>query len=226
MPQKYREHLFGRARKSKQHFLHILYLCFFLPLVPQVGGYFMSKSKAVLQGCSDHWTLQDSWAMPLQFQMTVCVDVRVVTPGEWTAFTYTSPRSPYYDLALQGDDSALYAWLLGVKHRFSGQLELGRWYRLCLRRDARRDSFSLEVSGNPDPQQRTVIARTIPPTGTLLLGCQPRNASPGATQATVELYLFRVWDDVSEHGACEEGTVVGWDSRMWGITRPQARVLD
>ncbi|KAI4898591.1 hypothetical protein NFI96_033247 [Prochilodus magdalenae] len=191
-----------------------------------VGGYFMSDSKAVLQGCSDHWTLQDRWAMPLLFQMTVCVDVRVMTPGEWTAFSYTSPRSPYYDLALQGDDSALYAWLLGVRHRFPVQLEVGRWYRLCLRRDAMRDSFSLEVSGNPEPQQRTVIARATPPTGTLLLGCKPRDATPGVTLATMELYLFRVWADVSEHGACEDGTVVSWDSRMWGITRPQAKVQD
>ncbi|KAL7840656.1 hypothetical protein AOLI_G00259790 [Acnodon oligacanthus] len=226
MPRKHRDHLAQRERKSKHHFLHALYLWMFLPLVPQAGGYFMSDSKAVLQGCSDYWTLQDRWAMPLLFQITVCVDVRVMTPGEWTAFSYTSPRPPYYDLALQGDDSAIYAWLLGVRHRFPVQLEQGRWYRLCLRRDAMRDSFSLEVSGNPDPQQRTVIARATPPTGTLILGCQPRDASPGVTLATLELYLFRVWKDVLQHGPCEDGTVVGWDSRMWGITRPQARVRD
>ncbi|KAL6462710.1 hypothetical protein MHYP_G00291320 [Metynnis hypsauchen] len=226
MPRKHRDHLAERERKSKHHFLRAVYLWMFLPLVPRAGGYFMSDSKAVLQGCSDYWTLQDRWAMPQLFQITVCVDVRVMTPGEWTAFSYTSPRPPYYDLALQGDDSALYAWLLGVRHRFPVQLEQRRWYQLCLRRDAMRDSFSLEVSGNPDPQQRTVIARATPTTGTLILGCQPRDASPGVTLATLELYLFRVWNDVLQHKPCEDGTVVGWDSRMWGITRPQARVRD
>ncbi|KAL7835383.1 hypothetical protein SRHO_G00277300 [Serrasalmus rhombeus] len=226
MPRKHRDHLAERERKSKHHFLRALYLWMFLPLVPRAGGYFMSDSKAVLQGCSDYWTLQDRSTIPQLFQITVCVDVRVMTPGEWTAFSFTSPRPPYYDLALQGDDSALYAWLLGVRHRFPVQLEQGRWYQLCLRRDAMQDSFSLEVSGNPDPQQRTVIARATPPIGTLILGCQPRDASPGVTMATLELYLFRVWNDVLQHKPCEDGTVVGWDSRRWGITRPQARVRD
>ncbi|XP_052451773.1 uncharacterized protein LOC128013099 [Carassius gibelio] len=186
----------------------------------------MSNAKAVLQGCDDYWTLQEKERMPVLFQTTVCVDIQVLSPGEWTAFNYVSAPAPSYELALQGDANNLYAWLLGVRHQFPVQLTTNRWYHICLRLDAPRKSFSLTIGGNSEVFQRTVIARTIRPSGRLLLGCQPNKASPGAKMATVELYLFRIWDDVGEHKACEDGTVIGWDSRLWAITRAQARVQD
>ncbi|XP_030623428.1 adhesion G-protein coupled receptor G2 [Chanos chanos] len=186
----------------------------------------MHDSKAVLHGCSDHWKLKEHGRMPLLFQMTVCVDVRILSPGEWTAFSYSSPHVPRFDLALQGDEYALHAWLLGVRHRFPVQLDLRRWHRLCLRWDALHNSFSLEVDGSPNTHQRTVIAHAIPPAGQLLLGCQPWESSPGVTMGTVELYLFRAWEDVREHGPCEDGSVVGWDSQLWGVTRARAMVHD
>ncbi|KTF91950.1 hypothetical protein cypCar_00001856 [Cyprinus carpio] len=164
--------------------------------------------------------------MPVLFQTTVCVDIQVLSPGEWTAFSYVSAPAPRYELALQGDANSLYAWLLGVRHQFTVQLTIRRWYHICLRWDAPRKSFSLTIGGNSEVYQRTAIARAIPPSGRLLLGCQPNEASLVAKMATVELYLFRIWDDVGEHRACEDGTVIGWDSRLWAITRAQARVQD
>ncbi|TRY89602.1 hypothetical protein DNTS_017781, partial [Danionella cerebrum] len=189
-----------------------------------VDGFFMSDAKAVLQGCDDHWTFQGQRNVPVLFQTTVCVDVRVLSQGTWTAFSYVSAPAPRYELALQGDENNLYAWLLGVRHQFTVQLTTRRWYHICLRWDAFSKSLSLKISS--DVYQRTAIARAIPPSGRLLLGCQPNEAYPGVKMATMELYLFRIWDDVEEHKSCEDGTVIVWDTQVWAITRPQARVQD
>lgn len=111
-----------------------------------VLGFFMGNTKAIINGCEDHWVLQDRSAMPVPFQMTVCVDVRVLVPGPWVAFSYGSVRAPHPDLALEGDSQAVYAWLLQVRHRFPLQMSPGFWHRVCLRRDALRNKFSLEVT--------------------------------------------------------------------------------
>lgn len=105
----------------------------------------MGDTKAVLNGCEDHWTLQNRASVPLLFQMTVCVDIRVVVPGAWVAFSYSSVHAPRPELGLEGDEEALYGWLLRVRHRFPLQLSPTRWHRVCLRRDIQRNSFSLKV---------------------------------------------------------------------------------
>lgn len=97
----------------------------------------------MLKGCEDHWSLHTS--MPVLLQITVCVDVRVVTPRPWVAFSYSSVHMPKPELGLEGDEHALYAWLLRVRHRFPLQLSLTNWHRVCLRRDVLRNLFSLEV---------------------------------------------------------------------------------
>ena len=88
--------------------------------------------------------------MPLLFQMTVCVDVRVVAPGAWVAFSYSSVHAPRPELGLEGDGQALYGWLLRVRHTFPVRLSLRRWHRLCLKRDVLGNSFSLEVTPGRD----------------------------------------------------------------------------
>lgn len=108
-------------------------------------GNFLGDTKAVLNGCEDHWTLQNQASMPLLSQMTVCVDIRIVVPGAWTAFSYSSAHAPKPDLGLEGDEEAVYGWLLRVRHRFPLQLSLSHWHRLCLRRNSLHNSFSLEV---------------------------------------------------------------------------------
>ena len=105
----------------------------------------MGDSKAVLNGCRDHWTLQDRGAMPRLFRMTVCVHVRVLSPGAWVAFSYRSAHAPRPELGLEGDDGALYAWLLGVRHRFPTPLAPDRWQQVCLRRNVPGNTFSLHV---------------------------------------------------------------------------------
>nr|XP_046228106.1 adhesion G-protein coupled receptor G4 [Scatophagus argus] len=190
-----------------------------------VLGYFLGDTKAVLNGCEDHWTLQDTATVPLLFQMTVCVDIRVVVPGAWVAFSYSSVHAPRPELGLEGDEEALYGWLLRVRHRFPLHLSPTRWHRVCLRRDVLRNSFSLEVDGKT-MAERTVIARAIPPSGSLRLGCRPRDQPPGAALGEVELYLFRMWADLGDHGLCEDGTVIGWNARYWGLTGPKARQRD
>lgn len=97
----------------------------------------------MLNGCEDHWSLHTS--MPVLFQITVCVDVRVVTSRPWVAFSYSSVHMPKPELGLEGDEHALYGWLLRVRHRFPLQLSLTNWHRVCLRRDVLRHLFSLEV---------------------------------------------------------------------------------
>lgn len=97
----------------------------------------------MLNGCQDHWTLQAF--VPRLSQLTVCVDVRVVTPGPWVAFSYSSVHDLSPELGLEGDQQALYGWLLRVRHRFPFHLAPGTWHRLCLRRDGQRHLFSLEV---------------------------------------------------------------------------------
>lgn len=74
--------------------------------------------------------------------------------------------------------------------------------------------------------ERTVIAQAIPPSGSLWLGCRPRDRPPGAALGEVELYLFRMWADLADHGPCEDGTVVGWNAQYWGLTSPRARQRD
>ena len=105
----------------------------------------MGDSKAVLNGCQDHWTLQDRAAMPRLLRLTVCVDVRVLSPGAWVAFSYRSAHAPHPELGLEGDDGALYAWLLGVRHRFPRPLAPGQWQQVCLRRDVHGNTFILHV---------------------------------------------------------------------------------
>lgn len=83
--------------------------------------------------------------MPKLYQITVCVDVRVVTPGPWVAFSYRSVHALSPELGLEGDQQALYGWLLRVRHRFPFRLSLANWHRVCLRRDVQRNLFSLEV---------------------------------------------------------------------------------
>ncbi|XP_073344180.1 adhesion G-protein coupled receptor G6-like [Pagrus major] len=216
---------FERQRRWTRTFPLVIWLWLLAATSPRAVGYFLADTKAVLNGCEDHWTLQDRAAMPLLFQMTVCVDIRVVVPGAWVAFSYSSVHAPRPELGLEGDDEALYGWLLRVRHRFPLQLFPQHWHRVCLRRDVRRNSFSLEVNGNL-VAERTVIARAIPPSGTLWLGCRPRDRPPGAVLGKVELYLFRMWPDVGHHGLCEDGTVIGWNAKFWGMTSPEARQRD
>ncbi|CAL8321279.1 unnamed protein product, partial [Boreogadus saida] len=195
-------------------------------LAPQVHAYFMGDSKAVLSGCRDHWTLQDRAAMPRLSRLTVCVDVRVLSPGAWVAFSYRSARAPHPELGLEGDDGALYAWLLGVRHRFPRPLAPGRWQQVCLRRDGPGNTFSLHVDRVP-VAQRTVIAKALTPSGSLVLGCRPgeRPQRDGAL-GRIELYLFRVWSDLDDHALCEDGSVIGWDSDLWGVTSGRSRQRD
>jgi len=74
--------------------------------------------------------------------------------------------------------------------------------------------------------ERTVIAHAIPPSGSLRLGCRPRDHPPGTVDGRIELYMFRVWDDLDDHAPCEDGSVIGWDSRFWGVTSSKARQRD
>ncbi|XP_051267139.1 uncharacterized protein LOC127369628 isoform X2 [Dicentrarchus labrax] len=208
-----------------QHFLLVIWLLLLAAAPPKAHGYFLGDTKAVLNGCEDHWTLQDRAAMPLLFQLTVCVDIRVVVPGAWVAFSYSSVHAPRPELGLEGDDEALYGWLLRVRHRFPLRLTPTHWHRVCLRRDVLHNSFSLEVNGIM-VAERTVIAHAIPPSGSLWLGCRPRDRPPGATLGAVELYLFRMWPDLADHGFCEDGTVIGWNAQYWGLTSPRARQRD
>ncbi|XP_008290530.1 putative GPI-anchored protein PB15E9.01c [Stegastes partitus] len=160
--------------------------------------------------------------MPQLSQMTVCVDIRVVVPGAWVAFSYSSVHAPKPELGLEGDQDAIYAWLLRVRHRFPLRLSLFQWHRVCLRRDGVGNTFSLEVDGRL-VATRTAIATAIPPYGSLWLGCRPRDQPPRANLGQVELYLFRMWADLRHHGLCEDGTVIGWNARYWGLTSPKAR---
>lgn len=131
---------------KKYFYLSTLYpswSCFLFPFL--VLGYFLGDTKAVLNGCDDHWTLQDKASFPLLYKMTVCMNIRVVLPGAWIAFTYSSIHGLMPELGLEGDDGALYAWLLRVKHRFPLKLSLQDWHQVCLRRNVVGSSFSLEV---------------------------------------------------------------------------------
>lgn len=74
--------------------------------------------------------------------------------------------------------------------------------------------------------ERTVIAHAIPPSGSLWLGCQPRDRLIGSALGGVELYLFRMWADLDDHGLCEDGTLIGWNTLYWGLTNPRARQKD
>lgn len=109
-------------------------------------GYFLGDIKAVLKGCEDHWTLQERAPILRLPSLTVCLDVRVLVPGAWAAFSYSSGHAPKPELGLEGDQEALYTWLLGVRHSFSYPLTLGQWHRVCLRRDVQRNSFGLQVN--------------------------------------------------------------------------------
>ncbi|XP_067107341.1 adhesion G-protein coupled receptor G4 isoform X2 [Osmerus mordax] len=212
-------------RRSMRPVFTIFWLCLLFSLIPPGTGYFLGDSKAVLTACGEYWTLQDHTLLPLLFHMTVCVHVRVVTPGSWVAFSYSSPRAPRPDLGLEGDAGALYGWLLGVRHRFPIALSPAQWHRVCLRRDVLGDRFSLKVNSSL-VAERTVIAQAIPPGGSLRLGCRSRNMVTGNVIGQLELYMFRVWADLMDHEPCEDGSVIGWDSRLWGVTSGKAMKRD
>ncbi|XP_048865940.1 uncharacterized protein LOC125739666 isoform X2 [Brienomyrus brachyistius] len=188
-------------------------LCIWLLLfhLQTANCYFMAESKAeFLQGCGDYWTSLEQ--VPVLVQVTICMEVRVLSPGPWTAFTYSSPDSPLYDLALRGDGRGLEVWLLGVKHHFPVSLKSHLWHHICLRRDGH--TLLLEVDDWAD--KCTVTSQAIPPSGELLLGCKGERDSQRVV-GQVELYLFRMWKDMAEHSFCEDGEVVSWDSRKWAV---------
>lgn len=74
--------------------------------------------------------------------------------------------------------------------------------------------------------QRTVVAQALPASDSLWLGCRSWEHAPGSELGEVELYLFRMWPDLSSHGACEDGSLVGWNARYWGLTSARARRRD
>ncbi|KAJ8278162.1 hypothetical protein GJAV_G00084580 [Gymnothorax javanicus] len=209
-------------RKLDSHFLFTL-LATLLCLVHPGEGFFMSGSKAVFaRSCDDHWTLADPQRIPQLIQMTLCVDVRPLhVRADWVAFTYSLPNTTQYSLALQGGPSGLYVWLLGVRHHFRTHLAPRHWHHVCLRYDA--DSHTLTLEVDREAFELTVKTQAIPPAGKLVLGCRGWDAAQRRrAMGGVELYLFRIWDDVQEHSACEDGSVVSWDSLDWhvfGISR-------
>ncbi|KAL4624889.1 hypothetical protein GN956_G17690 [Arapaima gigas] len=195
--------------------ISLLFVWSFLPHLPSVSGYFMSESKALFHhGCGDYWSLLDRNQMPLLHQVSVCLDVRILSPGQWTAFTYRTHHMPYYELALQGHHQGLEVWLLGVQHHFPMDLEFHRWHHICLRWDSLSSMFRLEV--DTWAVEHSVEGQAIHPAGELLLGCHGQEAAQEET-VQVELYLFRVWRDIQQYGACEDGDVVGWDSTQWTV---------
>ncbi|XP_070409353.1 adhesion G-protein coupled receptor G4 isoform X3 [Nothobranchius furzeri] len=203
--------------KWEIHLLRIISLFLTVAAPPTVHCSFLGDTKAVINVCYDHWTLQ-SPIVSVPRLMTVCVDVRVVVPGSWVAFSYNSVYGIYPDLGLEGDSDMIYGWLLQVRHQFPIQMLPTIWHRVCLRRDEARNVFSLEVDGKM-VAERTVIAQAIPAYGSLWLGCNPRNGLGG----NVELYLFRMWADLGDHEFCEDGTVVGWNSQSWAVTSSKSR---
>lgn len=84
----------------------------------------------------------------------------------------------------------------------------------------------LQVDGQQVSARTVIAAQAIPTSGSLLLGCRPRDLRPGVTFGSVELYMFRMWADLDDHGPCENGTVIGWNALHWGLTSPRARQWD
>ncbi|KAJ8266993.1 hypothetical protein GJAV_G00136990 [Gymnothorax javanicus] len=167
------------------------------------------------QSSGDHWTLLDRTQIPLLAHMTVCMHMQVIVPGEWTAYTYSRPNASKYDLALKGDKHNLYIWLLGFKHIFPVRLHSSRWYHVCLKRDTSRRRVSLEVDGSPSVHAASAL--NIPTAGELILGSKHRSTGNNSAAGAIELYLFRVWDNISKHGACNDGNVVSWKWEQWDM---------
>ncbi|KAJ8390651.1 hypothetical protein AAFF_G00102570 [Aldrovandia affinis] len=201
-------------RRGNREISCLFSLLLLLCLVNAVEASFMHDSKVHFSpGSGDHWTLRDRARLPSLVHMTVCVHLRVLVAGEWTAYTYGHPQARTPDLALQGDRDSLYFWLLGMRHRFPVHLLPRRWYRVCLERDASRHRVSLSVDGSPSV--RTVVAEAVPPMGELVLGRRGQMEEPPSGAGEVELYMFRMWDDVGQHGVCEDGGMVAWRSEQW-----------
>ncbi|XP_034038266.1 mucin-3A [Thalassophryne amazonica] len=216
----------SRVEEQGRWTRHILLAVWIWVLVSHpVAGYFLGDTKAVLKDCVDHWTLQNWAAFPVLHKMTVCVDIRLMAPGPWVAFSYFSVHALWPDVGLEGDENILYIWLLKRRHKVNFQLSPKYWHRICLRRNVQGQSFSLEIDGRIVAEKR-VISQAVPPSGSLWLGCRPRDPLPGTTAGEVELYLFRIWADLHHPELCEDGTVIGWRSEFWGITSPHARKID
>ncbi|XP_072307429.1 uncharacterized protein [Eucyclogobius newberryi] len=186
-------------------------------------GLFLGDIKAVLNDCEDNWTLQERAALPVS--MTVCINIRVVAPGPWIAFTYSSVQGLKPELGLEGDEEALFVWLLRVRHRFPLKLTERDWHQVCLQRNVLSSSLSLEVD-NQVVGHRVVIAQASPSYGSLWLGCGQREQAATPAPGQVELYLFRVWADLEQHRLCEDGSVIGWSSRHWRVTDTKAQKRD
>lgn len=73
--------------------------------------------------------------------------------------------------------------------------------------------------------ERTVIAQAIPAYGSLWLGCGPPARAWGSAGG-VELYLFRMWEDLGSRGPCEDGALIGWNAQYWGLTSTRATLRD
>ncbi|KAJ8276693.1 hypothetical protein COCON_G00084450 [Conger conger] len=205
-------------RRANSEFMCYVLLSLLLLLclaVPVEAGFMHDSKVRFSQGGGDHWALRDGVRVPALVHLTVCVYVRVLRGGAWTAYAYGDPGARAHHLGLQGDGQRLYVWLLGVRHGFPVRLLQRTWYHVCLRRDAGRQQVSLEVDGTPS--LRRVVAGTVPPAGRLTLGSPDRDGPPSRAGAAVELYLFRVWDNVGPRGVCEDGGVVAWRREQWDM---------
>ncbi|KPP70466.1 hypothetical protein Z043_110704 [Scleropages formosus] len=207
----------GQDLKSKGHNLlqSKVFLCLSILLCHEAivtEAAYLGGMKAVFPNdCGDHWTLREQGTLAKLAKMTVCVDVRVLFPGTWIAFSYRSPHSPQSELTLQGDGRILLVMLGWQRYRFYVPLALNQWHRVCLSLNAPKSFLTLRVNNVNYWQSIGTAVSPTSSSGELRLGCQ----RPSESVAKVELYLLRVWDNVLRHSNCEDGNVVGWNSEQW-----------
>ncbi|XP_061596705.1 uncharacterized protein LOC133460159 [Cololabis saira] len=184
-------------------------------------------------GCS-HWSLKPQVSIPALQELTVCLNLKLEIPisSKWTIFMYRHPTHRYPELGLGGKWGHLVVWLFGMEW-ISPQmnLQLSRWYPLCLTWSHTGRKPVLYVDGRPTDIVAAHNTDSVPPScklspnGSLTLGADHTLVSGTihiipSSGMMGKLSLFRIWgrerskQEVTSRN-CSEGDLVMWEEDVW-----------
>ncbi|MEQ2179835.1 hypothetical protein GOODEAATRI_029261, partial [Goodea atripinnis] len=98
-----------------------------------------------------HWKLKPEVFIPALQKLTVCLNVNLKVQGSTpsTIFMYRHPEVQYAELGMGRKNGRLVVWLFGEEWTTQQlNLQLSRWYTLCLTWSHTRDRPALYINGS------------------------------------------------------------------------------
>lgn len=178
------------------------------------------------------WQLQPG-VLPALKELSVCMLFRLNFATEWTGFVYKAPGQRRTELGLQGTHSHLSVWLFGEEQVLKTELQLHKWYSVCLTwsGQAKRLRVYINRSSHSEISVNATLPTQLAESGTLTLGMSHYmdafgEVKPeGGNNLLGDIGLFRMWarewsaEEMMEQ-SCADGDVVSWDAKQWKYSCP------